>query len=948
MFYTDTPAHPLAPYSTKRRVWQGVPTIERTARGRFFAAWMSGGYKSYLGNYCVLTSSTDGGRTYSEPIAVADAGVGGRCYDPCLWIDPRGRLWFFWAVQPEHAVWAVRCDDPDAETLVWTVPRAIGYDVMCNKPIVGEGGEWLFPMAVWQVSVLGLRTPHTPGDMLFVSSDEGESFSVRGHVRLPDATFDEPMLLCRADGTFVMYVRTVCGIAYVTSTDGGKTWSESTDTAWTRVSSRFHLRRLPSGNLLLVHHFATDGRDHLCAKLSMDEGRTFVGGLMLDSRSEVSYPDCTVDETGRIYCIYDHGRGSHLRSMRELVRENREILCASFTEAEVLAGQLETSESYLRRVISSLGAFTGTDPYPAEAQIAEKLWMERVCEKKSAEEIENAIYQRFGAGCTGIASALAESLDGEMDALYRFAAQPEKRRACVARITALLHDTGAADTPRQRLVEEIRQYIDSHLTQELTLARIASAVSSSRYYICHLFKIGTGTTITQYIAGRRIAHAKLLLEETDNSIADIAITTGYDNISYFSRVFREYTGDSPTAYRAKLREKNNRTEKRTEKMENKNDALLAAKFLSEPVIRDPDCRFANKNRRFQGIPGIERTPRGRTFVSFYGGMEKEESGNFVVVLLRDRDTEPFGEPYLVVEAPNAVCRTFDPVLWIDDGGRLWLFWSQSYTYFDGRAGVWAAVCEDPDAPKPVFGKPRRFANGVMMNKPVILSTGEWLACCALWCDEFSDYNDLPEERFSNVYCSRDRGESFTKIGYTAYPDRSTDEPEIVELSDGTLWMLIRGRHGIGQSFSDDRGVTWRDTGDSGIGGPCSRFCIRRLPGGRILLVNHHDFLRDPNEVPLAGNNRRNLKAMLSEDDGKTWKGYLLLDEREEVSYPDVTWDAAGNIYIVYDRGRYTDREILMARVTEADILAGALVTDGSYLKWVINKAGTIPEKGTKQ
>ena len=335
-------------------------------------------------------------------------------------------------------------------------------------------------------------------------------------------------------------------------------------------------------------------------------------------------------------------------------------------------------------------------------------------------------------------------------------------------------------------------------------------------------------------------------------------------------------------------------------------------------------------------------------MSFYGGMEKEESGNFVVVLLRDRDTEPFGEPYLVVEAPNAVCRTFDPVLLIDDGGRLWLFWSQSYTYFDGRAGVWAAVCEDPDAPKPVFGKPRRFANGVMMNKPVILSTGEWLACCALWCDEFSDYNDLPEERFPNVYCSRDRGESFTKIGYTAYPDRSTDEPEIVELSDGTLWMLIRGRHGIGQSFSDDRGVTWRDTGDSGIGGPCSRFCIRRLPGGRILLVNHHDFLRDPNEVPLAGNNRRNLKAMLSEDDGKTWKGYLLLDEREEVSYPDVTWDAAGNIYIVYDRGRYTDREILMARVTEADILAGALVTDGSYLKRVINKAGTIPEKGTKQ
>lgn len=943
MFYTDEKT--LARYTASHRIWQGVPTMERTAGGCFFAAWMSGGYKSYLGNCCVLTRSTDDGRTYSEPIAVADVGPNGRCYDPCLWVDPRGRLWFFWAVQPEHAVWAACCDEPDAGILVWNKPRRIGYDVMCNKPTIGKEGEWLFPMTVWQVSVLGLSSPHVPGEYLFVSTDDGESFSVRGVTRLPDAAFDEPMLVMRSDGTWAMYVRTFSGIACTVSADGGRTWSDGMDTGWTKVSSRFHVRRLASGKLLLLHHFGTLGRDHLCARLSMDDGRSWIGELILDGRDGVSYPDCTVDESGRIYCIYDHGRGSHLRSMRELVQEDREILCASFTEAEILAGRIQTPESYLRRVISALGVYTGTDPYPAEAQLPENLWIDTLCEKKSIEEIESAIYQRFGGGCIGITRTLAEELDQEMDALYRFAAQPEKKRQCIARITALLHNREEVCTPRHRLEEEIRQFIDSHLAEELSLTRIANAVSSSQYYICHTFKNCTGTTIMQYIAGRRVAYAKLLLEETDRSIADIAITTGYNSISYFARVFREYTGASPSAYRTKLLTRNNSTEERTRTMENKNDALLPPKFLYEPVLGRPDSRFANKNRRFQGIPGIERTPRGRTFVSFYGGMDKEESGNFVVVLMRDRDEEPFGEPYLVIEPPNAICRTFDPVLWTDDGGRLWLFWSQSYTYFDGRAGVWSAVCEDPDAPKPVFGKPRRFANGVMMNKPIILTTGEWLACCALWCDEFSEYNDLPEERFSNVYCSRDRGESFTRIGHTDYPDRSTDEPEIVELSDGTLWMLIRGRHGIGQSFSNDRGVTWHDTGDSGIGGPCSRFCIRRLQSGRILLINHHDFMRDPNEEPLPGNNRRNLKAMLSEDDGKTWRGYLMLDSREEVSYPDAAWDADGHIYIVYDRGRYTDREILMARVTEADILAGRCVTAGSYLGKVINKAGDIPEKG---
>ena len=49
-------------------------------------------------------------------------------------------------------------------------------------------------------------------------------------------------------------------------------------------------------------------------------------------------------------------------------------------------------------------------------------------------------------------------------------------------------------------------------------------------------------------------------------------------------------------------------------------------------------------------------------------------------------------------------------------------------------------------------------------------------------------------------------------------------------------------------------------------------------------------------------------------------------------------DENGNIYITYDFGRYEEREILMAKVTEADILAGEIVTPTSYLKRVVNRA----------
>lgn len=126
----------------------------------------------------------------------------------------------------------------------------------------------------------------------------------------------------------------------------------------------------------------------------------------------------------------------------------------------------------------------------------------------------------------------------------------------------------------------------------------------------------------------------------------------------------------------------------------------------------------------------------------------------------------------------------------------------------------------------------------MMNKPTILSDGTWLLCCSIWCDELSPLNDLPEERFSNVYASTDNSLIFTRIGYTDYPDRSTDEHMIVKLRNKSLWMLIRGKHGIGQGFSDDGGYTWRNIGFSGIENSCSRFHIHRLKSGRLILINH--------------------------------------------------------------------------------------------------------------
>lgn len=340
------------------------------------------------------------------------------------------------------------------------------------------------------------------------------------------------------------------------------------------------------------------------------------------------------------------------------------------------------------------------------------------------------------------------------------------------------------------------------------------------------------------------------------------------------------------------------------------------------LLRGEDTApYAPSCRLWQGIPSLERTPGGRLFSIFYTGSDGEKNGNCAAVLLSEDDGATWQDPFMVVApAVPEESRVFDPNLWLDPLGRLWVTWTQSHTFFDGRLGVWMSLCEHPDAPKEelIFSAPRRIANGVMMNKPTVLKNGDWLFPCAIWdpthCTEWfmkpsEDHPELALEVRSNVYISRDRGETFTLLGGSDTALRQVDEHMVVENADGTLGMYVRAHGGVCLARSADGGVTWTDEGKC-LPGPCSRFFIRRLRSGRLLLVNHS-----------CTGRRALLTAYLSEDDGVTWLGGLLLDERANVSYPDGTQAPDGRIYIVYDRERYSDREVLMAVFTEEDILA---------------------------
>ena len=85
--------------------------------------------------------------------------------------------------------------------------------------------------------------------------------------------------------------------------------------------------------------------------------------------------------------------------------------------------------------------------------------------------------------------------------------------------------------------------------------------------------------------------------------------------------------------------------------------------------------------------------------------------------------------------------------------------------------------------------------------------------------------------------------------------------------------------------------------------------------------------------------RSHLTAYLSDDDGKSWYRGMLLDERDQVSYPDGVEAEDGRIHVIYDRGRQTHAEILLATFTEEDVRLGRPVSDEVRLKAIVNKAG---------
>ncbi len=99
---------------------------------------------------------------------------------------------------------------------------------------------------------------------------------------------------------------------------------------------------------------------------------------------------------------------------------------------------------------------------------------------------------------------------------------------------------------------QILNYLE--LDHNVSLAQLCKHFGYSPSYISHMFRRQSGCTLKSYCNHLKIRDSKILLETTDLSVTEVALASGFNNISYFIRIFRNITKYTPSAWRKKHRQ----------------------------------------------------------------------------------------------------------------------------------------------------------------------------------------------------------------------------------------------------------------------------------------------------------------------------------------------------------------------------------------------------------
>ncbi len=102
-------------------------------------------------------------------------------------------------------------------------------------------------------------------------------------------------------------------------------------------------------------------------------------------------------------------------------------------------------------------------------------------------------------------------------------------------------------------VRSINNYVNANYANILSLKHLAKLFFFNENYLGRLYKKEMGLTFSDYVTKVRLAHACAMLKNTDKTIIEISLESGFNNVTYFNRVFKKTFGVTPTTYKIDLK-----------------------------------------------------------------------------------------------------------------------------------------------------------------------------------------------------------------------------------------------------------------------------------------------------------------------------------------------------------------------------------------------------------
>lgn len=150
--------------------------------------------------------------------------------------------------------------------------------------------------------------------------------------------------------------------------------------------------------------------------------------------------------------------------------------------------------------------------------------------------------------------AVTEMLDEMLDEYeskregYRSAFKADFLKLCIT-LSRLYSFDNIPERDSALNIAKAMAYIESNFTENITVSYLAKLSNYSERQFIRVFKETYNCRCTDYITRLRIKKARGLLKNSDISVSQVAVQSGFDDINYFSRVFKKYRGMTPTEYR---------------------------------------------------------------------------------------------------------------------------------------------------------------------------------------------------------------------------------------------------------------------------------------------------------------------------------------------------------------------------------------------------------------